>query len=61
LQKLQAQGYRIGKIEVRNLPIFHESPDGEPPVLYGLANKLHVDTRDSVIEYQLLVQTKRSF
>lgn len=54
LQELEAQGYRIGKIKVRNLPIFEAGPDGEIPVLYGLANKLHVDTRDSVIESQLL-------
>ncbi len=54
LQELEAQGYRIGKIKVRNLPIFEAGPDGELPMLYGLANKLHVDTRDSVIESQLL-------
>jgi len=54
LQELEAQGYRIGKIKVRNLPIFEAGPEGEIPVLYGLANKLHVDTRDSVIESQLL-------
>ncbi len=54
LQELEAQGYRIGKIKVRNLPIFEAGSDGELPVLYGLANKLHVDTRDSVIESQLL-------
>jgi hypothetical protein len=54
LPELEAQGYRIGKIKVRNLPIFEAGPDGELPVLYGLADKLHVDTRDSVIESQLL-------
>jgi hypothetical protein len=54
LQELEAQGYRIGKIKVRNLPIFEAGSDGELPMLYGFANNLHVDTRDSVIESQLL-------
>mgnify|MGYP000294720422 CR=1 FL=1 len=52
--ELEAQGYRIGDIRVRNLPIFEAGPDGDLPALYGLANRLHIDTRDSVIESQLL-------
>lgn len=54
LSELEAEGYRIGSIRVRHLPIFEEDVDGELPVLYGLANQLHIDTRDSVIESQLL-------
>lgn len=54
LAELEAQGYRIGTIEVRNLPIFEPDADGGLPALYGLANRLHIDTRDSVLEAQLL-------
>ena len=52
--ELEAQGYRIGSIRIRELPIFDAGPDGELPTVYRLANELHVDTRDSVIESQLL-------
>ena len=52
--ELEALGYRIGSIRIRELPIFDAGPDGELPAVYRLANELHVDTRDSVIESQLL-------
>jgi hypothetical protein len=52
--ELEAQGYRIGSIRIRELPIFDAGPDGELRAVYRLANELHVDTRDSVIESQLL-------
>jgi outer membrane protein assembly factor BamA len=52
--ELEAQGFRIGSIHVRELPIFEAGADGELPALYRLANDLHVDTRDRVIESQLL-------
>lgn len=54
LPELEAQGYRIGTVRIENLPIFEAGADGDLPALYGLANRLHVDTRDSVIESQLL-------
>jgi outer membrane protein assembly factor BamA len=54
LPELETQGYRIGAVQVRNLPIFEPDADGDLPALYGLANRLHIDTRDSVIESQLL-------
>jgi outer membrane protein assembly factor BamA len=54
LADLETRGYRIGDIRIRNLPIFEASPDGDLPALYGLANRLHVDTRASVIGSQLL-------
>ncbi len=54
LPELEARGYRIGTIQIRNLPIFEAGADGDLPALYGLANDLHIDTRDSVIESQLL-------
>jgi outer membrane protein assembly factor BamA len=52
--ELEAQGFRIGAVHVRQLPIFDAGPDGELPALYRFADKLHVDTRDQVIESQLL-------
>ncbi len=53
-RELEAQGFRIGKVRVENLAIFEDgSGEGLPP-LYRLANNLHIDTRDSVIESQLL-------
>jgi len=54
LSQLEAEGYRIGKIRVHNQEIFEaEGGQGLSP-LYRLANNLHIDTRDSVIESQLL-------
>ena len=45
---------RIGSVTVRDLPIFDPADPGEGKALYRLADRLHVDTRDSVIESQLL-------
>lgn len=54
LAQLEAEGYRIGEIRIHNLEIFEdEGGEGLPP-LYRLANRLHIDTRDSVLESQLL-------
>jgi hemolysin activation/secretion protein len=39
------------------LPIFEADADGELPALYRIANELHADTRDEVIESQLLFGT----
>ena len=52
--ELEAQGYRIGSIEVNVLPIFDDDPEGKHQTLYRLADSLHIDTRDPVIESQLL-------
>ena len=54
LDQLEAEGYRIGKIRVRNLAIFEDETGQGVPALYQLADSLHVDTRDSVIRSQLL-------
>jgi hypothetical protein len=54
LADIEAQGIRIASIRIRELPIFEAGPDGALPTPYRLANDLHVDTRDSVIESQLL-------
>jgi len=52
LDQLEAQGFRVGVVEVRQLPIFDEDP--ELPALYRYADRLHVNTRDSAIEAHLL-------
>ena len=54
---LESQGYRIGSIDVRQLPIFDVEPGAKHQSLYRFADQLHVDTRDSVIESQLLFRT----
>jgi hypothetical protein len=52
LDDLEAQGYRIGTVEVRQMPIFDGDP--EEPTLYRWADRLHVDTRDAAIQAHLL-------
>jgi hypothetical protein len=52
--ELEASGARIGRVWVRTLPIFDPNAPGEDKTLYRLADKWHIDTRDSVIEAQLL-------
>jgi hypothetical protein len=54
--ELEESGARIGQVTVRNLPIFDPNAPGEDKSLYRLADKWHIDTRDSVIEAQLLFQ-----
>jgi outer membrane protein assembly factor BamA len=39
------------------VPIFDAGPDGEIPAIYRFADKLHIDTRDHVIESRLLFKT----
>ncbi len=54
LSQLETEGYRVGKIRIEQLDIFEdETGEGLPP-LYRLANNLHIDTRDEVVEAQLL-------
>jgi hypothetical protein len=57
IAELEAQGYRIGAIDVNVLPIFDDDPEGKHQSLYELADRLHIDTRDSVIESQLLFKS----
>lgn len=52
--ELEAAGARIGSVIMRGLPIFDPNAPGEDKSLYRLADKWHIDTRDSVIEAQLL-------
>jgi hypothetical protein len=52
IAELEAQGYTIRAIDVRQLPIFDDEPD--LPAMYRWADRLHVDSRDSAIESHLL-------
>jgi hypothetical protein len=54
---LEASGARVGKILVRNHNIFDLSDPKEDKDLFRLMNRLHVQTRSSVIKQQLLVET----
>lgn len=48
------EGQRIARIRILPLPIFDENNPRENHWLYRLANRLHIDTKQSAIEQQLL-------
>jgi outer membrane protein assembly factor BamA len=50
-------GERIGTITLRVRDIFDTSQPGENKALYRLANRLHIDTRESALRAQLLFAT----
>lgn len=52
--ELEAQGARIGSVTIRILPIFDPHKPGERKALFQLADKWHIDTRESSINAQLL-------
>jgi len=54
--ELEARGAVIGEIRVVVGDVFDTSVEGENAWLYRTANKLHIETRDSVIRDQLLFQ-----
>lgn len=58
---LAASGARVGSVTVRGEPIFDPANPGEGRSLYRLADRLHFDTRESVIEGQLLFQPGEPF
>ncbi|MEO7385688.1 MAG: POTRA domain-containing protein [Gammaproteobacteria bacterium] len=53
--ELERRGAVVGRIEVAVDDIFDESDPREDRVLYRLANKLHIDTRDSTVMAQVLL------
>jgi outer membrane protein assembly factor BamA len=55
--ELEATGARIGAIEYRLEDIFDTTDPRENNALYRLANRLHVETRESAIAAQLLVRS----
>ncbi|MBF0266935.1 MAG: hypothetical protein HQL46_16855, partial [Gammaproteobacteria bacterium] len=50
-------GKNIAKIIIKSLPIFDTSNPKEDYWLYGLVNRLHSDTYESVIRQQLLLKS----
>jgi len=60
-QYLEQQGAVIGEIIIDNANIFDPSIPGEDYPLYRLANQLHVRTRPTVIEQQLLFKSGDRF
>ena len=59
--ELEAQGARIGTITIRNLPIFDPQSPGERKSLFRVADRVHIDTRASVIGAQLLIRSGDPF
>jgi outer membrane protein assembly factor BamA len=55
--ELEAQGVRIGSVTIRNRTIFDPEVPAEDRALYRLADRLHVDTRKSTVEAQLLFRS----
>jgi len=55
--ELEASGAVVGKITVHPDDIFDLSIEGESGWLYRTANRLHMNTRESVIREQLLFKT----
>ncbi len=51
---LEAQGARIGTVAILVKPIFDPTKSGENKALYRLADKWHMDSRESAISPQLL-------
>ncbi len=55
-QELEARGAKVGKITILPGDVFDTSVEGEDGWLYRTANKLHMNTRPSVIRGQLLFE-----
>ncbi len=61
IAELEQEGATIGRIVLRKSNVFDLSDPAENNWLYRLANRLHIVTRDSVIEKQLLVKPGEPF
>jgi hypothetical protein len=60
-ERLEADGTRIGVIEIDAQDIFDESKPGEDNALFRLANRLHRTTRPEVVRRLLLVHPGDTF
>lgn len=58
---LEAAGAVIGEIRIRNEDIFDLSDPKEDAFLFGLANRLHIKTREGVISRTLLFKSGELF
>ena len=56
-QELEARGAIIGEVHIRVGDVFDTDIEGEDGWLYRTANKLHINTRPSVIRGQLLFKS----
>lgn len=56
VDELERRGAIVGRVEVAVDDIFDESDPRENRALYRLANKLHLDTRDTTVLSQVLLQ-----
>ncbi len=59
--ELEAQGARIGSVTLRIQPIFDPEKPGERKALFRLADRWHIDTRESAINAQLLFRPGDSY
>lgn len=57
LDELQAAGATIGEVIIQVNDVFDTSSPAENKSIFRLANRLHVNTRDSVIKSQLLFRS----
>jgi outer membrane protein assembly factor BamA len=55
--ELEASGLRIGEIRIEVHDVFDTEIPGESGALYRAANKLHINTRQSVVQKQLLFKS----
>lgn len=54
MEQIEASGALIGTITIRTDPIFDPSKPGEDRLLFKLADRLHIDTREEALRAQLL-------
>jgi len=59
--QLTPEKLAIGEIRVTRLPIFDEGNDKENNMLYRLANRIHILTKEPVVFQQLLFETAEDF
>ena len=59
--ELEARGARIGSITLQVDDVFDTSTPKENKSIFRLANRLHINTRDSVIKSQLLFHSGDRF
>lgn len=55
--ELQAQGAVIGEIRVANINVFDTANPKDDKWLFRLANRLHITTRQNIVEQQLLFKS----
>ncbi|MFT4853513.1 MAG: hypothetical protein ACI81O_001015 [Cyclobacteriaceae bacterium] len=59
--QLPLEKLSIGEIKVTRLPVFDEGNNEEDNVLYRLANRIHILTKEPIVFQQLLFETAEEF